>query len=302
VIVLAASSMSTRAEAASIGRVLAWSIRAAPEELGESIEDAQAAYAAGIEARERGDQTAAAREFFSAYQRLPPEPRERRAAVLFDLIAARRGAYEDEGDAAQLCASQRILSDYLASVASEDSEGEELARDAKKARELDALVHSDLAQLRAREPEFDCVVLRVEGEAPPDEDERRDEGSEVSANSPRVPTKTLLIGGYVSVGIGAAALAMMISGIVVGGRARADADALISANPARPAGDPLLGDLAARHRLGDALAISGGLLAGAALGAGITMILVGTYGRERRLSMSPYLAGRAAGASMSLRF
>ncbi|MCA9713224.1 MAG: hypothetical protein KC468_00865, partial [Myxococcales bacterium] len=131
-------------------------------------EEAQAAYAAGLDARDRGAHEEAANQFFTAYRSLPPEPRERRAAVLFELIAARRSAYEAQGDAAQLCASQRVLDAYIEEQAAET----DVHRDTRKARELRAVVTADVELLRETDPALDCVTLRVEGGPPATAPER----------------------------------------------------------------------------------------------------------------------------------
>ncbi|MFY0538427.1 hypothetical protein [Nannocystis pusilla] len=88
-------------------------VAAAPEPAPIS-EAAQSAYDRGLAERDAGRFPAAAREFAAAYAQIPVSQRELRAAVLFDLVDAHRGAYTAGGErrgnehpAAHLCAADR---------------------------------------------------------------------------------------------------------------------------------------------------------------------------------------------------
>ncbi len=263
----------------------------------EAPEAAQKAYAAGLEARDRGEYEEAASQFYTAFELLPAEPRERRAAVLFDLVAARRSAYEEKGDTAQLCASSRVLDAYIKEEPT--SAGGEVDRDARKARELRAMVQADVELLQDMEPGLDCDKLRVEGEPPPSE--TGDEAPSSERGEGELDGRRLTIAGAVTTGVGALLLGATVTGVVIYARANSEQQALIDSGGPIPAFT--LDEIAGRERLGAGLAIGGGVLAGAALGAGITMLVVGRRaGANPRMSFAPFLTPRVRGVALGMRF
>lgn len=265
---------------------------------GSAPEEAQKAYAAGLEARDRGAYEEAAKQFYTAYELLPAEPRERRAAVLFDLVAARRSAYEEKGDTAQLCASSRALDGYI--KADTASASGEIHRDTRKARELRAMVQADVELLQDMDPALDCDKLRVEGEPPPSETDGDDPASTTKRGA-GLDGRRLVIAGAVTTGVGALLLGATVTGVVIYAGANADQQELINGGAPIPAFT--LEEIGSREQLGAGLAIGGGVLAGAALGAGITMLVLGRRaGASSRMSFAPFLTPRARGVALGMRF
>ena len=117
-------------------------------------EDAVALYEEGRRALENGEFAAAAERFEEAYEALPRDELERRAAVLFELVEARRAAFSEDGRPSHLCKAEETIAHFLEDNA--ELRGSRRSRDARKAADLrDALV-DELMAIKADNPEFDC--------------------------------------------------------------------------------------------------------------------------------------------------
>ncbi|MCA9693706.1 MAG: hypothetical protein KC636_29220 [Myxococcales bacterium] len=276
---------------------------ASPIALGKprsDLERAEEAFKAGVKARKRDRPVTAARHFEEAFSLLPAEPRERRTAVLFELIDARRKAYEKTGDAGELCASEGVLRRHLEAV----PEGAE-TRDDLRVRELHSEQRVELEQLADSGEAVACVdEWRVE--APPGEPESdapRKRVRVIPVVDERARRRLVIVGGTLTA-VGGAALIVFAAGLGITLTARGVYDRRVASNTELLANDLELRDLRDRSRMGADLAIAGGLIAGAALGVGVTLLVLARPPRERALSVFPTmsLTGRGAGLGLRLRF
>ncbi|WAS92966.1 hypothetical protein [Nannocystis punicea] len=244
-------------------------------------EAAQSAYDRGLAERDAGQFPAAAREFAAAYSQIPVSQRELRAAVLFDLVDAHRGAYTAGGErrgnehpAAHLCAADRALADFI-ETEQERKRGRK-SPDMVKATGLREEVRKDFLTAKAREADLDCAALElprvVEKEEPPPPPPE-------APSKARAPNKLLIAGG-VTAGVGLALVGLMIGGMVRGQRTEADGVALVQAMPELPTDDRQLAELERRGRGDNAMAVVGGVFGSLALGAGIALLVVGVRAKQ----------------------
>jgi hypothetical protein len=279
------------------------------------LAEATRLYEQGIAERERGDFVAAAEAFTGAYAKVPADAPEIRAAVLFDLVDARRNAFAEGEGPAQLCECERLLVAYLDELRARlGAKGDRLP-DARKARKLLAEVRAQLAGLARETPGLDCAALTPgRAEAPPPAPApdpappERPPGPDVDPGAQR-RARALRIAGAALTGVGVGGFGLMIGGLVVGRRAERDGDELTRAAQAAGAplseDDPALQAVVRRGERGNALAIAGGAIGAAAAVTGVALLVVGLR-RERaaaaRASLTPALAPGLAGASLRVQF
>ncbi|MBK7828264.1 hypothetical protein [Nannocystis sp.] len=322
VAVLVAMSLGTPAVAAPAGS----------EADDPAIAAATRTYEEGITYRDAGNFIAAAESFTTAYRDLPMKERETRAIVLFDLIDARRNAFAEGEGPGQLCECERLLVAYLEEIKqSFGSKGDKFP-DTRKAKKLLAELRKQIDAARGETPGLDCATTPLEKPAAPEP--APDPAPDVS-DRPAMPddrgaatpdpdpaqarrARTFMIAGAVSTGVGGLFLGMMTAGLVVGRNAERDGDArtqaaIASGSPLSQY-DPDLQALIDRGNLGNRLAIAGGVLATAAIAAGVTLLVLGLRARPRpragAASMAPRLAPAVApalgpnftGATLVLRF
>lgn len=256
-------------------------VAAAPEPAPIS-EAAQSAYDRGLAERDAGRFPAAAREFAAAYAQISVSQRELRAAVLFDLVDAHRGAYTAGGErrgnehpAAHLCAADRALADFI-ETEQERKRGRK-SPDMVKATGLREEVRKDFMTAKAREADLDCAALELP--RVPEKEEPPPPPPADGPAKPRDPNKLLIAGG-VTAGVGLALVGLMVGGMVRGQRTEADGAALVQAMPGLMPDDPQLAELERRGRGDNAMAVVGGVFGSLALGAGIALLVVGVRARQ----------------------
>lgn len=277
--------------------------------------DPKLEYEQGLAERDAGNFVTAAEHFDAAYRELPAGDREVRAAVMFELVDARRNAFAEGEGPPQICEAERVLVGWLDAVKAEFGARGDKQPDTRKAKKVLAEVRKQIAALKKEAPDLDCAREIVEPPQPdeppaPAEPPRPDEGArkpvpEDSKPDPR--RRTFVIAGAATTGVGGLFLIVMAAGLGVGNRAEIDgtdatAKAVLAGMPLSQ-DDPELQRLVQRGRVGNGLAIAGGIVATAALAAGVTLLVLGTRKRPPRpAALAPALAPNFVGGSLSLRF
>lgn len=273
-------------------------------------EAAQAAYDRGLAERDAGHPASAAREFAKAYAQISDDQRELRAAVLFDLVEAHRGAFAaggarsgSEHPAAHLCAADRALADFIESE-QERTKRNKKTPDAIKATRLREEIRREFMAAKANESDLDCAALELpriaaaEPKPAPVEPEPAQEPRSRPANS-----KALLIAGGAVGGFGLVMLGLMVGGMVRGNRAEASGKALVGSMPTLIPEDPSLQEIDRRGRSGNAMAIAGGVLGSLALGAGVALLVLGARKKpSKQVAAWPVMSPRSAGMALQLQF
>lgn len=280
-------------------------VAAAAEGISEA---AQAAYDRGLAERDAGRYALAAREFASAYAQISDDQRELRAAVLFDLVEAHRGAFAaggarngSEHPAAHLCAADRALADFI-EAEQERSKKNKKTPDSIKATRLREDIRREFMAAKAKESDLDCAALELprsaaEPTSTPDAEAPRPERRR-PANA-----KALMIAGGATGGFGLVMLGLMVGGLVRGKNARADGEALVDKMPTLMPEDPTLQEIGRRGHSGNAMAIAGGVLGSLALGAGIALLVVGARAKPSpQVAVFPVMTPRSGGLSLYFRF
>ncbi len=284
----------------------------------ENLTAATATYNEGIAERDAGNFVAAAESFTEAYEAIPMKSREIRSAVLFDLVDVRRQAFAVGEGPAQICECERLLGSYLEQVKQTFGSKADKFPDTRKAKKLLVEVRKQLATQRQETPELDCSKTTVtkppepepvpEPPPPPPEPTGPSE-AELKAQAARDRrARTMVIAGAVTTGVGGLFLGMMAGGLVVGRRAEQDGvtathDALAAGQPLSE-DDPELRSIVGRGKLGNGLAIAGGVLATVAVAAGVSLLVLGLRTRREppRAAVAPALAPGFAGAALIVRF
>ncbi|MCA9688783.1 MAG: hypothetical protein KC636_04190 [Myxococcales bacterium] len=274
---------------------------------------ATARYKEGVKALRKGEVEAAAEKFEEALALVPAAELEVRAAVLFDLVDARRQTHEATGALQHLCAARDALTDYLdeAEAAGEASEG---YPDVRKAHELRVELLESIHVAERKDPSTRCDV----GDAAPTEAPAEEPAEELDAPPPSTDAddrrldkrgRVYLITGSALAGVGLIFLGVMAGGLAMGASAERDGEALVDAGIDSgqhvSMSDPALEAIASRGRTGNALAVAGGVIGVAAAGAGAALIVLALRRRGRsqaRLSGAPYVLRGGAGVSLGLRF
>jgi hypothetical protein len=306
------AGLAARLTALFVATALATPAVAAPAD-DPAIAEATRIYQQGIGERDAGNHVAAAESFTDAYDKIPPASREIRAAVLFDLVDARRNAFAEGEGAAQLCECERRLVAYSDEVTDTFGAKGERFPDTRKARKLLADVRAQIAGLRAETPDLDCSALGVD-KAPPPAPEPIAEAPPPKPPEPPGPDPVVhkqrrdqTLAGGVLVGVGGVFLVVMAAGLGVGRKAERDGtdltDAATAAGMPLSMDDPSLQDPVRRGKIGNGLAIAGGVIGGVALVTGVTLLVLGKRPvPPRRASLRPALAPGFAGAALHLRF
>ena len=274
-------------------------------------EDAATLYEDGRKALENGEFSVAADRFEAAYQALPREELERRAAVLFELVEARISAFTEDGRPSHLCAATEILGDFLAD--NTEIRGSRRSRDARKAAELRETYSDELDLIRKDNPDFSCddAELTPTTEEPPPAEDGVEPPAEVKQPSRGEPPTLLrlrdpLVGGGVGlISVGALLLGAAAAGLASGEHVEAEGTWLLGQRPDLPADAPEVGRLSEVGRRANLLAVIGGVTGAAALGTGIALFIVGKR-RQRSttptVALTPSLSPRRLGAGLQMRF
>lgn len=311
-------SLGTPATAA----VAATATVAAPEAEDPALAAVTKLYEEGIAERNAGNFVAAADAFTAAFKDIPPKSQQIRAAVLFDLVDARRNAFAEGEGPGQICESERVLVGYLDEVKQTFGARGEKLPDTRKAKKLLVEVRKQIATYKVETPDLDCATAPLERAAAPEPEPEPEpppkpapppgptEAEKQAEAAKARRARTFVIAGAVTTGVGGLLLGVMAGGLVLGRKAERDGaertQAGLDAGTPVSEDDPDLQAIVRRGKLGNGLAIAGGALATAALAAGVTLLVLGLRaGKTRtqtRASLVPAVAPGFAGAALSLRF
>lgn len=267
-------------------------------------------YERGRTEREAKRFAAAAAEFAIAYQEIPPTQASR-ATVLFELVDAQRSAFAAGGrvrgkehPAAHLCAAEAALTEFIDAEKKRAPKAKRSA-DARTAGERRNEVRAELDAVRKNAADLDCATVEYPREdvaeaAPVAPAEQADEAA---PRPRRAIHKPFVIAGAVTTGVGMIFVGLMASGLVRGKRAEQDGAALVAISPTLPEDDPRLQAIDRRGKSGNRLAIAGGVIGTAALGAGIALLVVGLRGGPgSRVALSPIVGRRDLGLLLRWQF
>ncbi len=274
--------------------------------------EAEQHYNRGISERDAGHFAAAAVEFTAAYEGIPASS-QYRAGVMFEMVDAHRAAFSAGGrqrgkehPAAHLCAADKVLEEFVAVTEAARGRKGKRSPDTNRAIELRNDLRKQITAAKQTAPELDCATVEypredVAAAAPPVEP--GDESTKKPPRTPRKIDKPLVIAGGVLTGFGLIMVGLMAGGLVRGKRAEADGDALVAAMPTLPAEDPALQAIDHDGKVGNRMAIAGGVLGGLALGTGVALLVVGLRGgRTHKVAVAPTMAPQALGLAMRWQF
>jgi hypothetical protein len=266
-------------------------------------------YERGALERDAGHYAAAAAEFDLAYSQIPPA-QDKRATVLLELVDARRRAFAAGGKirgrehpAAHLCAAAATLTEFIDTAEKKRAPKAKRSPDARKAMELRTEVRNQLDAVRKSTEDLDCATVEYPRDDVPEPALEPPEAAE-SPRRPRGPIhKPFVIAGAVTTGVGMIFVGLMASGLVRGKKAEADGEALVEKSPTLPEQDPLLQAIDTRGRGANHLAIAGGVIGTAALGAGIALLVLGLRGGpSSKVALSPTFGRRDLGLLLRWQF
>lgn len=269
-------------------------------------------YEQGLAERDAGNFVSAAEHFDAAYRELPASDRDVRGAVMFELVDARRNAFAEGEGPPQLCEAERVLVGYLDEVKAEFGARGDKRPDTRKAKKVLAEVRKQIAALKKETPDLDCAREVIEApppEPPPVEEAPAEPPKQPvpEVSKPDARARTFVIAGAATTGAGGLFLVLMGVGLGLGDRAeldgaRATADAVLAGMPLSE-DDPELQRIVKRGRIGNGLAIAGGIVATAAIAAGVTLIVLGTRKRPAKAAaFAPAVAPGFVGGSLAVRF
>jgi len=293
--------------------VLASSLGSRPASAEPAISaSAEEHYERGRTEREAKRFAAAAAEFAMAYQEIPATQASR-PTVLFELVDAQRSAFAAGGrirgrehPAAHLCAAEAALTEFIDAAEKKRPPKAKRSADARMAAELRTEVRAELEAARRATPDLDCATVEVP----------REDVLEAAPSAPNEPAadapprtrrpihKPMVIAGAVTTGVGMIFVGLLASGLVRGKRAEQDGAALVAMSPTLPEEDPRLQAIDRRGKSGNRLAIAGGVIGTAALGAGIALLVVGLRGgpSSSKVAVSPTLGERELGLLLRWQF
>ena len=245
--------------------------------------------------------TAAIELWTEAYTTLPDSPEYARikALLIYNIASAREKAYEIDRDLTQLRQARVLLQSYADAIPQLYGETEEGLEEAQKVEariaSLDESIRLAEVEAVAPPPTTDQPVTRPTPVAPPEE------GLAPVTPAPDPLARGMLAAGGTFVGLGAAGLATMIAGLVIGDGAN-DIDEI----------DP--DDIEARRlqfdrgRSGNVMAIAGGVIGGIFVAGGSVLIALSrrraTRGPDTRapLTLRPSLGPTFGGLQLRARF
>ncbi len=231
----------------------------------------EAIYTAANAALQAGNYAAAAERYAEVLRVLAEsrETHEPRALALLDSVAARRQA-QAQGVPHQLCRARDLTRDYLLSARATHGPAAAQLDGVRQAEQLQRELVGEISRLSDPTCPGDQVEVIPMEPAP-----LRLAPAPERGPSPR------MVGGSILVGIGGLGAALLVTGLGLGERARKQLQQARRDDPGRDIDGWLASDPARRGHVANGLAIAGGVLAGAALVAGITLLAVGKA-RDRR--------------------
>lgn len=296
-----------RVRAGCVGLAAVLSLGTGPSAAAQApVGERDLAYEEGVGAEEAGEHARAAAAYERAFRLTLPAETGPRLLFLRASVAARMRA--DDGTPAtrvQLCHAQALLRGFLGETGAPSTEE-----------------HANLGRIDQRlalAPGPDCAALLAGPVAPPvaTEPEEPEPAPTVTSGSGR-PTpvgaapprgrtlgeRALLGSGIAALGIGAAALAVMGSGISISRAANRRGQALcVEANTGCGAIDLEVIDLVEDGYRGERLTRAGAAVGGLAIVAGVTLVVVGELRyRQRRVAVAPRVAPGQLGLALSGRF
>jgi len=273
-------------------------------------EDATALYEEGRKALENGEFAIASDRFQAAYDALPQEELERRAAVLFELVEARISAFTEDGRPSHLCEATETLQGFLED--NTELRGSRRSRDARKAADLLERYTDELDLIRSDNPDFQCEGAP----APPSTTEDVPElepGAEPEPrpHTPRQPTQLVrlndpLVGsGVAAISLGALLLGAATAGLGLGKHVESEGEWLLESSPELSSDAPEVERLNRVGKQANLLAIVGGATGVIALSAGIALFIVGKRRQATQtptVALTPSFSPRSLGAGLHVRF
>ena len=265
-------------------------------------------YERGRSEREAKRFAAAAAEFAIAYKEIPPT-QSQRATVLFELVDAHRSAFAAGGrvrgrehPAKHLCDAEASLTEFIDLAEKKRAPKAKRSPDARMAGELRTDVRAELDEARKTAADLDCATVELPRDDVPEP--AAAPGDDAGPRRPRRAIhKPFVIAGAVTTGVGMIFVGLMANGLVRGKRAERDGDALVATSPTLPEQDPLLQAIDDRGRGANHLAIAGGVIGTAALGAGIALLVIGLRGGPgSRVALSPTFSRRELGLLVRWQF
>jgi ElaB/YqjD/DUF883 family membrane-anchored ribosome-binding protein len=251
-------------------------------EAAPSVEDL---YTQGQEKFDAGEYGNAADLWAEAVRALPenPDNSATRQTIMNLALDAYVRAYRGDQDRSHVDKAKTLLDEYEASLeASGGALGSEIASEKAKVEDI-------LAELAAAE--------QPEDEPEDEPDPVPDTNDQVFVNEK--PGQGLVIGGAVMLGVGAAGLGLMVGGLVGGGSAQKAFEASVPGSDDRES-------IRKRGQTMNILAITGGVVGGVFLGAGVALLIIGLQrnkaARLNRVMVLPEVGPDYAGFGLSGRF
>jgi hypothetical protein len=249
-------------------------------EAAPSVEDL---YTQGQEKFDAGDYGSAADLWAEAVRALPenPDNSATRETIMNLALDAYVRAYRGDENRAHVDKAKTLLDEYEASIeAAGGALGSDIAGEKKKVEDI-------LAELAA-------------AEKPPEEEP---EEEPVVNNDPVIvdekPGQGLVIGGAVMLGVGAVGVGLLVGGLVGGGSAQKKYEASIPGSPERE-------DIRKTGQTMNILAITGGVVGGLCVGAGVALLIIGLQrnkaARVGNVMLLPEVRPDYAGFGLSGRF
>ncbi|MBA3548912.1 MAG: hypothetical protein H0T76_20715 [Nannocystis sp.] len=265
-------------------------------------------YERGRSEREAKRFAAAVAEFAIAYKEIPPT-QSQRATVLFELVDAQRSAFAAGGrvrgrehPAKHLCDAEVALTEFIEMAEKKRAPKAKRSPDARMAGELRVDVRKQLDEARKASADLDCATVELPRDDVP---EPAPEALSNETDKPRRAIhKPFVIAGAVTTGVGMIFVGLLASGLVRGKRAEEDGDALVAKSPTLPEEDPVLKAIDRRGKSANHLAIAGGVIGTAALGAGIALLVIGLRGgpSSSRVALSPTFSRQDLGLLLRWQF
>lgn len=251
-------------------------------EAAPSVEDL---YTQGQEKFDASDYGGAGDLWAEAVRTLPenPDNSATRETIMNLALDAYIRAYRSDESRSHIDKAKTLLDEYEAALAANGAAlGTEIA--SEKAKIEDILAELAAAEQPDPEPE-------VEPDVEPD-------GNDPVMTNDK-PGQGLVIGGAVMLGVGAAGVGLMVGGLVGGGSAQKAFDASVPGSADRDS-------IEKRGKTMNILAITGGVVGGVFLGAGVALLIIGLKkNKEARLNnvmLLPDVGPEYAGFGLSGRF
>lgn len=258
----------------------------------DPLAEAQALYERGRARFETADYSGAIGLWSDAYALVPDDASggQIKTLLLYNIATARERAFEVSRDPSQLRQARILMEDFEAGIDELYGEGPEAEAERRRVQDKIAALDERIAEHEQAAGRGSDTAAQPEPEPEPKpEPEPEDLGTDESATD--APGRGLVIGGAVSLSLGAAGLGMMAAGLGLGSGANDISDL-----------DP--NDIAARRdrfdrgRTGNALAIAGGVTAGVLVVTGSVLLALGLRRNRNKASavaLRPSVGPQGAG-------